>query len=321
MAITKPAAQPRWGEAAGATGVVGPNETPAPNSAQQDSGFVPATEPPAQYFNFLFRLIFEWCQYLGQAFFTADVGSNNPGASGTGDGTGPGMLGTGSAAGSRGGRFIGTGNNPGVRGDGSGTDAGGDFIGGATGPGARFVPGGGATPTRGAMAAPAQVTPSAPVDGDGWYDGAGLFWRIAGATKQLLLTVAGVLARTQLPAVGQQISASSGNLFATSSATYVDVLSVTLTTTGRPVRVEVQSDGTANDPLLQTTVAAGSALQLTRAGSRIASCKLAASTPISQGFAVLDTPAAGTYTYKLQAKGDGTQATSVQNVVLVAYEL
>lgn len=320
MAIVKPTDLPRWGEAVGAQGVAGPNET-APNSGKLDIGWTNSEVPPSAYENWWKRRVWDCVQYLLQAFFTADPGSNNPGASGTGDGTGPGFLGQGSAAGSRGGRFIGTGNNPGVRGEGSGTDAGGDFVGGPTGPGARFVPGGGATPVRGAMAAPAQVTPSAPVDGDGWYDGAGLFWRIAGATKQILLTVAGILARSQLPAVGQQVSASSGNLFTTISAVFVDVtnLTVTITTTGRPVRLFVQHDGSANDPIMDSTVSGGGHLQFTRAAGRIAGCIV--SSILSTSFEFLDTPAAGTYTYKLQAKGDGTQATNVQNVVLVAYEL
>lgn len=324
MAITKPATYPRWGEVAGSQGVVGPNES-APNSGQQDSGFVPATEPPAQWFNFLFRYNYDWIQYLGQAFFTADAGSGNPGASGTGDGTGPGFLGTGSTAGSRGGRFVGTGNNPGVRGEGGGNDAGGDFIGGPTGPGARAVPGGGATPARGALAIPAQVTPTAPTDGDGWYDGTGLFWRIGVATKQILLTVAGIISRSQLPAVGQQVSTSSSS-FSTTSASFVDVtnLAVTITTSGRPVMLMVQSDGTpigtAIGPILDSTVSGGGAVQLTRAGTRIAGL-LVPNVIGSMGLSFLDTPAAGTYTYKIQAKGDGTQGTNVNNVVLVAYEL
>lgn len=320
MAIVKPTELPRWSEAAGAQGAPGPNEL-VPSSAQQDSGWVPGSEPPAQYFNWYQRILWDWVQYLKQAFFAADAGSNNSGASGTGDGTGPGMLGTGSAAGSRGGRFVGTGNNPGVRGEGSGTDAGGDFVGGPTGPGARFVPGGGATPARGAMAAPAQVAPSAPVDGDGWYDGAGLFWRIAGATKQLLLTAAGVLARSQLPTVGQQVSGSSGAFF-TVSAAFVDVtnLSVTITTTGRPVMLFIQPDGSTNAGLLVSAGGHIGAVQFLRGATFLAAWTNAGGGELSQS-PVLDAPAAGTYTYKVQAQGDGVGQIQIQNWKLVAYEL
>lgn len=162
MAITKPAALPRWGESAGSTGIVGPNEV-APNSAKQDVGFVAGEEPPAGYFDWLFRLIFEWCQYVGQAFFTADTGSGLPGATGTGDT-----------------------NQPGLKGNGNGTGPGVLGAGGASSPGVAASAGGGGSPVTGALNLVPQIAPSAPGNGDLWATASALFARVAGATMQFV---------------------------------------------------------------------------------------------------------------------------------------
>jgi hypothetical protein len=134
---------------------------------------------------------------------------------------------------------------------------------------------------------------------------------------------------TTVVAGGVAVSASSG-AFSTSSTSYVDVtnLAVTLTTTGRPVMVGVVSDGSGSNsvmessdatqnPLLKwkilrgaTTISSGS---LSSPGTGLLSCA-----PV--GF-ILDAPAAGTYTYKLQISSNSSATTSVAFCSLVAYEL
>lgn len=58
---------------------------------------------------------------------------------------------------------------------------------------------------------------------------------------------ANAVTRAKLEAVGQQLSSSSGN-YSTSSGTFTAVtnLSCTITSTGRPIRIEVISDGSGN---------------------------------------------------------------------------
>lgn len=53
-------------------------------------------------------------------------------------------------------------------------------------PGVKAIPGGGATPARGALNLATQTAPTAPADGDLWYDGTGFFVRLAGATRTFL---------------------------------------------------------------------------------------------------------------------------------------
>jgi hypothetical protein len=139
---------------------------------------------------------------------------------------------------------------------------------------------------------------------------------------------------------GVAISASSGN-FSTSSASPVAVtnLSVTITTTGRPVRVFLQSDGSVGNV---TRVACGNSstapvsgfFYLYRGASIVSSetLEVGAGNPAAgQGITVpagsiqfLDTPAAGTYTYSLQVapfSANGSPSMNVGFVVLVAYEI
>ena len=91
--------------------------------------------------------------------------------------------------------------------------------------------------------------------GSGWFrESAGVIKAAILGTYRLLLnatglqingtlTVSGGIDRPSLPAVGQQVSTSCAN-FTTTSATFVDVtnLTVTITTTGRPVVLLLQPD-------------------------------------------------------------------------------
>jgi hypothetical protein len=97
--------------------------------------------------------------------------------SGTGNGNGSGVFAEGGASG------------PGVQGLGHGSQPGVAGTGGTTGCGGDFTAGGGAAPARGAVYLRPQNAPSAPADGDIWYDSGGsLKVRIAGVTRTVNVT-------------------------------------------------------------------------------------------------------------------------------------
>jgi len=143
-----------------------------------------------------------------------------------------------------------------------------------------------------------------------------------------------------VPAGGVAISASSGT-FTTTSASPVAVtnLSVTITTTGRPVRIFLQSDGSAGNTTKVTCGNTGTDpvsgfFYLNRGATQIAAenMEIGAGNPAAgQALTIpagsiqfLDTPAAGTYTYSLQVAPlslNGSPFMDVEFVVLVAYEI
>lgn len=170
----------------------------------------------------------------------------------------------------------------------------------------------GAAVTAGLTAA--NLSPTANIAGSQLAAAAGI------AGSQL---AANTVTRSQLSAVGQQVSASSGS-FTTSSFTFVDVLTVALTTTGRAVRIDFQPDGTAPgvNGGYPSVTGSGWGFRILRDGVMISEWVNQGS-PFVLPFLTdyLDAgAAAGAHTYKLQAfAGSGTM--TVQNVVMVAYEL
>jgi hypothetical protein len=143
--------------------------------------------------------------------------------------------------------------------------------------------------------------------------------------------------RPKLVAVGQQVSSSSST-FSTSSATFVDVtnLTVTITTTGRPVMVIVQNDGTGNQTFFggsksTSAVSTGCIFRFMRDATEIARYGLTmavngvsgatGSSLYSGPILHLDTPSAGTYTYKLQIQGYLSSTAAAFQLKLLAYEL
>lgn len=138
--------------------------------------------------------------------------------------------------------------------------------------------------------------------------------------------------RPKMIAVGQQISSSSGS-FQTTSTSYVDVtnLTVTITTTGRPVMLMVAPADTSDDAYIGTTKASNQSIsdfQIVRDSTVVSryAMRVAATGATSvnlnlppSAIMYLDTPAAGTYTYKVQAKADGR--VDAYLCKLVAYEL
>lgn len=142
--------------------------------------------------------------------------------------------------------------------------------------------------------------------------------------------------RPKIVAVGHQVSSSSG-AFSTNSASFVDVtnLSVTITTTGRPVMLLLCSNSsTANIGTAQTGAASetGADFAWVRDSTIVSTNVLFTTAGSAPGANIdippgsinfLDRPAAGTFTYKLQARfnATGTGNAQVDDCVIIAYEL
>lgn len=140
--------------------------------------------------------------------------------------------------------------------------------------------------------------------------------------------------KAKLAAVGQQISSSCGT-FSTSSASYVDItnLTVTITTTGRPVYIGLMcTQGQVGYLIIQNTSSGSAAradIGFLRDSTDIFQAPVyiaaAGATQITSlvtlaGYSTVDPVAAGTYTYKAQAKlVSGTGFNAVQ-AKLIAYE-
>jgi hypothetical protein len=150
--------------------------------------------------------------------------------------------------------------------------------------------------------------------------------------------ITGALAsKNNLPSVGQQVSSSCGSYNISSTLSDITNLSVTITTVGRPVMIVMQPDGTISS--------FGNGAQWQKGGSSNSSGDAIdivfkrGSTGIAQfsvmGVAIaanwlaswastlvyVDRPSAGTYTYKAQAQGSAGVTSTMQNYILMAYEL
>ena len=139
---------------------------------------------------------------------------------------------------------------------------------------------------------------------------------------------AGAVTQAKRAALGQQVSGSSGG-FTTSSTSYVSVtgLSVTITTTGRPVFLGIVPGGGSESELGADTGATNCSMsfKFERDGSEIGqiafNAALANSTTGGYPW-TLDIPAAGTYSYGVRVKCNGdTAAARATSLLLVAFEL
>jgi hypothetical protein len=178
------------------------------------------------------------------------------------------------------------------------------------------------------------ATPSTPTDGDLWVTAGGVFGaRLNGSTKSVALQDT-VFTRANLPSVGQQISASSST-FSTSSGSFVDVtnLSVTFTTSGRPVLINLQSDGSGNPAgfSVQSTTGANVEMyfRILRDATEISRYDIFSivtgggnsQVTVPANAFILDLPSAASHTYKVQVSLVGGNTVFASYLKLVAYEL
>lgn len=130
--------------------------------------------------------------------------------------------------------------------------------------------------------------------------------------------------REKMESVGQQISGSSG-VFNITNTSFVDVtnLSVSLTTNGRPVMLLIVPAAAAANCNVYTNTSSSISFRALRDATDLGQFFYEVS-PGSQGCSMIwfDTPAAGTYTYKIQARKSGSGAGGLLNTAkLIAYEL
>lgn len=149
---------------------------------------------------------------------------------------------------------------------------------------------------------------------------------LPGSTLPLLVSSAGLMSfgsitKAMIEALGHSVSSSCGT-FLTSGSSYTDVtnLSVSITTVGKPVYVGLTPD--TSNPSAEvdmTNASADSGIQILRDSTVIYKLEGLVTTPAG-GVWAFDEPAAGTYTYKVQAKGTGS-STSLTNLRLLAYQV
>lgn len=147
--------------------------------------------------------------------------------------------------------------------------------------------------------------------------------------------VTGTLARSSLPAVGQQFSSTVSSSTSSASFSTISGLTVTLTSTGRPVFVGLQGDTSGSFNTVAVTGGSGisvvGGLQLVRDGSVISTYEVVAQNTSAAMYAlgtncsafwVLDVPSAGAHTYTAkQGLFSGSGSFGVNNCKMVAFEL
>lgn len=114
-----------------------------PAGADKTAGFAVGSKPPAQWFNWFWKLVTDWVKYLKDGVIVGEAGlaginatggaGNANGVRGTGTGTSAGVVGNGSAAGSNG--VVGTGTDGSIGGLFTGGSAGGNGVEGIAGAG------------------------------------------------------------------------------------------------------------------------------------------------------------------------------------------
>ncbi len=140
--------------------------------------------------------------------------------------------------------------------------------------------------------------------------------------------ITGALAsKSNLPAVGQQISSTCGG-FSTASGPYVDVtnLSVTFTTLGRPVILMLIPENPSNDSFIIPPTTGGTGfIQFVQDGVGVGEFETTLNTSqiarLGITLTTIVVPSAGSHTFKVQAHSSGGQTFSVARYHLAAYEL
>jgi hypothetical protein len=133
--------------------------------------------------------------------------------------------------------------------------------------------------------------------------------------------------RSNQVAVGQQISASCGFYHSTTGGGAVTNMSVTITTSGRPVMLSIQNDGSGNQSYISTTGNTNASIYLNFYRGATMLNNNYYTTPIGSSTAVvpanlqfMDVVGAGTYTYTFQITTSSSNLEAFY-LVLVAYEL
>lgn len=162
------------------------------------------------------------------------------------------------------------------------------------------------------------------------------------SSGDLVIKVNSVEVKRFIPGGINKVESSLSEDFNTTSPTYVDVtnLSVTITTSGRPVFIGINA--TDNSPgegstysifILSSTNTAIVSATILRDSTNIGYFPLtwggptafSSGTPIkipATSISIIDTPSAGTYTYKVQLLSSSTDYRAIiENVKLFAYEL
>lgn len=170
----------------------------------------------------------------------------------------------------------------------------------------------------------------------GIADGAIATAKLADASVSTAKLIDASVTQAKRAALGQQLSSSAN--FTTSNTSYVDVtnLTVTITTTGRPVLIAVIPDGSSNEGYAGAVMGGGpgafdALFKILEGSTTIAACNIVGSTtntiagvPVSS-FQTIRIVSAGTYTYKVQAAVGPTaaagQLAAVRFAKLIAYEL
>lgn len=143
----------------------------------------------------------------------------------------------------------------------------------------------------------------------------------------------GAVTNVKRAALGEQISSGTGT-FSSGSSSYIDVtnLTVTLTTTGRPVFIGIMSDGTVTPADVRVTANGANTdagIQFVRDASAAVwqqdiSCASASGTqkyPASSFWTIDSGASAGSHTYKVQGKIFSAASFGFVNCVMIAYEL
>jgi hypothetical protein len=340
MPVAKPGTLPRWAETAGGV-AAGAGQITAPSSGKQDTGWNVAELPPAQIFNWLLWTLYQWIKWINdlanQAMTWTAAHIFQAGVTVTQS-----TLNTAAAI------LTGNGTAPGV-----------DATGGATAPAAKLTAGGAGTPAAGALQLVSQTTPSAPANGQLWYDGTDLVVRVGGVSKALTGPVsvdnvtielnAGALrikalgvdtAQIKDAAVTQAkraaatatIGADSGTFDSAVNNTFQTItnLSVTIACTGRPVLIVMEAVRPGAE--FNSVAAQNVFMDLWKDGVtgtnnisrwRFKLTASASDTPIT-GFSKIDVPAAGSHTYTVTIQSDlaqGNPAVHFKDWRLVAVEL
>lgn len=136
----------------------------------------------------------------------------------------------------------------------------------------------------------------------------------------------GAVTQAKRADLGQQLSSTA--TFSTTSASYVDItnLSVSIATTGRPVFLILQASGSSLSNFDTANASTLIGINFVRGSTVIAEYRVAggstdANWP-SSSVSFVDTPSAGTHTYKCQMKRIGTSANCwIRETKLLAFEL